>query len=81
MVKKAKLIQIGNSQGLRLPKSMISKYGLGDNIILEELPQGILIHAGTDAKLSWEDTYKAMAQEQDEWVEWQELDIDAEDHL
>jgi len=82
MTKEAKLVQIGNSQGLRLPKRMISRYGFGDRVLLEELPEGILIHALETGKLSWEDTYKAMAcEENTEWSDWQALDSDAETSL
>ena len=82
MKKKAKLIKIGNSQGVRLPKSMISRYGLGDQVVLEEVGDGILIHATDRGKLSWEDTYKQMAgAEQGDWSDWEELDIDLEKHL
>jgi len=82
MVKEAKLIKIGNSQGLRLPKGLISKYGLGDQVVLEECPEGILIHATQQQKLSWEDTYKAMVQEEKgEWTDWNSLDIEEDKHL
>jgi antitoxin MazE len=81
MQKEAKLVQIGNSQGIRLPKILISKYGFGEKIILEELPEGILIRPESGGKLSWEETYKAMAEEQEEWQDWAELDIDLESNL
>jgi antitoxin MazE len=78
----AKLIKIGNSQGIRLPKKVISKYGLGNVVMLEETEDGILIHAAKSGKLSWEDTYKEMAvMEKEEWDDWQELDVDEEAHL
>jgi antitoxin MazE len=78
----AKLIKIGNSQGIRLPKRIISKYGLGSSVLLEETEEGILIYAAKSEKLSWEDTYKAMAEsEQDEWSDWQNMDVAEETHL
>jgi antitoxin MazE len=78
----AKLIKIGNSQGIRLPKRIISKYGLGKSVLLAETEHGILIYAAKSEKLSWEDTYKAMADaEQDEWTDWQNMDAAAETHL
>ncbi len=78
----AKLIKIGNSHGIRLPKKIISRYGFGNIVQLEETPDGVLIHATQDGKLSWEDTYKEMAMmEKDEWTDWQNLDIDEEMHL
>ena len=83
MAEKAKLIKIGNSQGIRLPKKLVSKYGLGENIILEEVKGGILLHAANEGKLSWEDTYKEMIKSEDtqEWTDWQEMDIDQDDYL
>ena len=82
MVKEAKLIKIGNAQGVRLPKGMISRYGLGNRVVLEEVQGGILIHAAQGGKLSWEDTYKAIAsEEQGDWCDWQDLDADIDSHL
>ncbi len=82
MIKKAKLIKIGNSQGIRLPKRIISKYGFGNLILLEEMDDGILIRAAQSGKLSWEDTYKQMAEvEQEEWDDWHNMDVDLDDHL
>jgi hypothetical protein len=41
-----------------------------------------LIYAAKSEKLSWEDTYKAMAnEEQDEWTDWQNMDVAEETHL
>ena len=81
MLEKVKLIKIGNSQGFRLPKRVISKYGFGNHIVLEEMPEGILLRTSKKNKLSWEDTYKAMAETEEEWDVWQDADIDAETHL
>lgn len=81
MAERAKLIKIGNSKGIRLPKKLISKYGIGELVILEEMKDGVLLHAANKGKLSWEDTYKEMAQEDENWSDWQELDIDQDDYL
>lgn len=64
----AKLIHIGNSKGLRLPKKMITKYHLNDNLLIEEKEDGILIKNNiSQNKLSWEETYKAMSKENENW--------------
>ena len=55
----SKLVNIGNSKGIRLPKKLIEKYHLDETLILEEKNEGILIKADIpDNKLSWEETYK-----------------------
>ena len=80
MIKDAKLITIGNSKGVRLPKAMIAKYGLAWEVVLEEVASGILTHAPDRGKLSWEDTYAAMAEDKDDQLdclERSELDLES----
>ena len=66
--KDAKLIPIGNSQGIRISKLLLQKYGFIDRLVLEETDRGILIRKpDEDNQFSWEDTFKAMAQEEEDW--------------
>ncbi|MDA3790580.1 MAG: AbrB/MazE/SpoVT family DNA-binding domain-containing protein [Desulfobacula sp.] len=65
--KDIKLIPIGNSKGIRIPKELIQKYGLNNSLLLEETDTGLLLRKKNDNKLSWEDTYRAMANEQEDW--------------
>ena len=62
-----KLIPIGNSKGVRIPKPLLQKYDLSNSLLLEETERGLLIRKKEDSKLSWKDTYKAMADEKEDW--------------
>ena len=62
-----KLIPIGNSKGIRIPKPLIQKYGFNNSLFLEETERGLLLRKKENNKLSWEDTYKAMAIENEDW--------------
>ena len=62
-----KLVPIGNSKGVRIPKSLLQKYGLNNSLLLEETDRGLLLLKKEDIKFSWEDTYKAMANEKENW--------------
>ena len=62
-----KLIPIGNSKGVRIPKTLIEKYGLDNPLLLEETERGLLLRKKDDSKLSWEDTYQAMVDEKEVW--------------
>ena len=62
-----KLIPIGNSKGVRIPKALLQKYNLNNSLLLEETDRGLLLRKKEDSKLSWEDTYKAMANEKEDW--------------
>ena len=62
-----KLISIGNSKGVRIPKALLQKYGLKDSLLIEETDKGLLIRNKEESRLSWEDTYKTMANEKENW--------------
>lgn len=67
-----KLVPIGNSKGIRIPKALLEKYGLTNSLLLEETDNGLLLRKKDDDKLSWEDTYKAMAVENEDWEDFDE---------
>ncbi len=71
-----KLAQIGNSQGVRLPKTLQRKYGWTTEILAEERPEGLLLRRSKRGKLSWDDTFKAMADSSEDWSEWDTLSAD-----
>lgn len=63
----AKLVPIGNSKGIRIPKALIQKYGLKDSVLIEETDKGLLLRSKEESKLSWEETYRTMAGEKENW--------------
>lgn len=72
-----RLIQIGNSRGIRLPRELLIRYRIGEGSLLEleEKRDGILIKPKlvAEGKLSWEAAYAEMVAEtaeRDEWADW-----------
>lgn len=65
--KDIKLVPIGNSKGIRIPKALLQKYGLKNSLLIEETDKGLLLRNKEESKLSWEDTYKIMANEKENW--------------
>ena len=65
--KDIKLVPIGNSKGVRIPKALLQKYGLKNSLLIEETDKGLLLRNKEESKLSWEDTYKLMANEKENW--------------
>jgi len=62
-----KLVPIGNSKGIRIPKALLQKYGLKNSLLIEETDKGLLLRNKEESRLSWEDTYKSMANEKENW--------------
>ena len=73
------IVQIGNSLGVRLPKSLLQKYGFTHSLVLEETTQGILLRKKQDDKLSLSETYKAMADDGEDWNEFDQTLLDGLD--
>ncbi len=69
-IRDIKLVSIGNSKGIRIPKTLLQKYCFGDTLLLEETEQGLLLRKKNDEKISWEETYKAMAAEEEDWSDF-----------
>ena len=77
ITKKVKLIPIGNSKGIRLPREILQKYGFSGTLIVEEKENGVLLHKHKEEKkLSWEETFKAMAKEKENWEDFETSTLD-----
>ncbi|MEM8894763.1 MAG: AbrB/MazE/SpoVT family DNA-binding domain-containing protein [Bacteroidota bacterium] len=55
----ARLIQIGNSKGIRLPKNMIEKYRLVDELEIIESEEGIVIKPATKVRDGWDEAFNS----------------------
>ena len=62
-----KVVAIGNSRGVRLPKTVLDKYAIGDAVVVEQREEGLLLRSKRDRRLSWEETFRAMAHEREDW--------------
>ena len=62
-----KLIAIGNSKGIRIPKVLLQKYGWGDSLVLKETEEGVFLYSNEKNRLSWKETYRAMAADHEDW--------------
>ena len=71
-----KIVPVGNSQGIRIPKALLEKYGLSDSLVLEETEQGILLRKKREDKLSWEETFKAMTKAGEDWTDFDSTLLD-----
>ncbi len=72
----AKLVPIGNSKGVRIPKALLQKYGLKNPLLIEETDKGLLLRNKEESKLSWGDTYKTMANEKENWDDFGTILLD-----
>ena len=63
---KTQIIQIGNSQGIRIPKVLLEESCISVEVDVELHPDGILIRNAQKPRASWDEAFKAMAENEDE---------------
>ena len=63
---RAKLISIGNSKGIRLPRAVIQQCGLGEEIELEVKKEGLLVKPVRQLREGWEESFRQMHENGDD---------------
>jgi antitoxin MazE len=63
---KAQIIQIGNSQGIRIPKMMLQETGISGEVELELTGDGILIRNAKKPRDDWEARFNATGDADDD---------------
>ena len=63
---KTQIIQIGNSQGIRIPKVLLEDSGITGEVDLELHPDGILIRDTQKPRARWDEAFKTMAENEDD---------------
>jgi antitoxin MazE len=70
---RARIIRIGNSRGIRLPKQVLDQTGLEDEVELEIQGRSIVVHPAYRARSGWDEQCRIMAEQGDDRL----LDADA----
>ena len=63
---KAKIIQIGNSQGIRIPKTVLDQCDLKNEVEIEVIEDGLVIRSHHQTRQGWAQAFKKMAQHNDD---------------
>lgn len=53
-----KIIDIGNSKGIRLPQALIQQYDLENGVTVELTKEGIMLSSTHKARAGWEEQFK-----------------------
>lgn len=55
-----RIVRIGNSQGVRLPRPLLEIAGLGEDVVVRATPGRIIIESARRPRAGWGDAAKAM---------------------
>ena len=65
---KARIVKIGNSQGIRIPKPLLEQTGIMDDVELDVDKNQIIIRPVSNPRDGWDDAFKAMADRGDDAI-------------
>ena len=63
---RARVIKIGNSQGIRIPKTLLEQTGIMNDVELEIEKNKIVIRPISNPRIGWDNAFKAMAEKGDD---------------
>ena len=69
VIMKAKIIRIGNSRGVRLPRVLLEQAHLTDEVQLEAAPNQIVIRSVHAPREGWDAAFRVMAKRNDDVIE------------
>jgi len=75
---KVKIIQIGNSKGIRLSKSLLEQYDMKDEVLLEAKKDAIVIRPVTSPRKGWEQSFKNMRLSEDDALLDDKTELDSD---
>jgi antitoxin MazE len=65
---KTKIVKIGNSQGVRIPKPLIEQTGLTDEVEISIQGDTLVISLAHKPREGWNDSFQAMAEADDDYL-------------
>ena len=63
---KSRIVKIGNSQGIRIPKLLIEQSGIAEEVEIELSGNALVIRLARPPRYGWEDSFRAMAADGDD---------------
>lgn len=63
---KTRIVKIGNSQGIRIPKLLLDQTNFGEEVELEVQDNHIVIRASRLPRYGWEEQFNMMAEQGDD---------------
>jgi len=61
MTVRSKVVKIGNSRGIRIPRTLLEQAGLTDDVEMTIEGDKLIIHSAHHPRLGWEAHFKSMA--------------------
>ena len=63
---KTRIVKIGNSQGIRIPKPLLDQADIGEEVELEVRDGQLIVRQAREPRFGWDDQFSKMAKKGDD---------------
>ena len=63
---RTRIVKIGNSQGIRIPKPLLEQSGIHTEVEIEVQINQLIVRAAPQLRVGWDEAFAAMAEQQDD---------------
>lgn len=75
---RGRIVKIGNSQGIRIPKALLEQSGIESDVEIEVHSHTLTIRSAQQSRVGWDEAFAQMAQQSDDVLLDQELSTEWE---
>lgn len=65
---RARIVKIGNSQGIRIPKPLLEQLKINEDVDIEVENNQIVIRPVSNPRVGWNDAFRKMAENGDDFL-------------
>lgn len=66
LIVRSKVVKIGNSRGIRIPRSLLEQAGLVEDVEMTVQGGKLIIHSARSPRQGWEERFASMAEQSDD---------------
>ncbi|MEH2006473.1 AbrB/MazE/SpoVT family DNA-binding domain-containing protein [Nostoc sp.] len=63
---RTRIVKIGNSQGIRIPKLLLEQSGIDQEVEIEIQDSQLIVRAASQSRQGWEEAFATMAKQHDD---------------
>jgi antitoxin MazE len=63
---KTRIVKIGNSQGIRIPKPLLEQSGIHTEVEIEVQGASLIIRPATRSRVGWDEAFAKMSEQHDD---------------
>lgn len=65
---RTRIVKIGNSQGIRIPKTLLEQSGIDEEVEIEVEDDRLIVRKAKRSRVGWDEAFAVMAEQHDDML-------------